>query len=81
MERLRLQLGEHELMAATPIKIHYADTEKESRARHEQIQARLNELGKDNVSLLVASGGLPTEWNPIIRSWMSGEKLEPEKVA
>lgn len=62
------------------IKIHSADTEKEARARHEHIQARLDEIGKDGVASLVATGGLPTEWGPIIRSWMKGEKLEPEKA-
>ena len=64
-----------------PIKIHFADTEKEARERHKQIETRLEELGKDTVSSLVATGGLPLEWGPIIRSWMKGEKLEPEKAA
>jgi hypothetical protein len=66
-------------MTTKPIQIHFADTDDEVRARHERIEKRLEELGKEEVNRLSAVSGLPTQWDPIIRSWLKGEKLEPEK--
>ena len=66
-----------------PIQIHHADTPAEARARHERIEKRLEDLGIPEVNRLSSTGGLPTQWDPIVRSWLKGEKLEaaqPEKA-
>ena len=52
------------------IRIHHADTDDEAKARHEQIVKRLQELGKVQVQAMMATGGLPTVWNPIIYEWL-----------
>ena len=60
-----------------PIQIFHADTPAEARARHERIVKRLEELGKESVRTRLATGGFPTQWNPIVHSWLKGEELEP----
>lgn len=62
-----------------PIRIHHADSAAEVRARHERIETRLEELGADEVKSLVANGGLPTQWAPIIRAWSVGKRLVREE--
>ena len=62
-----------------PIRIHHADTDEEARARHERIQARLEELGSGTVERMQGRD-LPTQWNPIIRAWLKGDKLEDEEA-
>lgn len=59
------------------ITIHAPDTDAEARARHARIEARLNELGEPEVRRLSATGGLAPQWEPIVRAWLNGERLEP----
>jgi len=62
-----------------PIKTHPIDTtEDEVRDRHASIEQRLEEMGPDHVRMALLSGGLPTEWNPIIHKWLAGDKLQPK---
>lgn len=56
------------------IQIHHLDTEEEAKARHAKIEARLDELGADEVRFLQSNGKLPTNWDPIIAAWMRGER-------
>jgi hypothetical protein len=58
-----------------PIRIHHADDESEVRARHARLEKRLDELGADEVRFLQANGKVPTQWDPIIRAWLAGDKL------
>jgi hypothetical protein len=58
------------------IKINPTDSDNAARKRHEEIEDRLEQLGKDQVETMLKTGGLPTEWGPIIRSWLAGDKLE-----
>ena len=54
-----------------PIRVHPSDgTDKKVRDRHEQIIKRLEELGAEQVRLLVNTAGLPTHWSPIILAWL-----------
>lgn len=55
-----------------PIRIYHGDSADEAKARHETIVKRLVELGPEQVKLLLSSGGLPTQWNPIIYDWLKG---------
>jgi hypothetical protein len=55
------------------IRIYHADSDDEAKARHEGIVKRLDELGAQQVRDLVATGGLPTQWNPIIIAWSKGK--------
>lgn len=59
-----------------PISIHHADSPAEILARHAQIEDRLEELGADEVHRLTSCGGLPTQWDPIIRAWLKGERVD-----
>ena len=52
------------------IRIHHADSDDEAKERHDGIIKRLEELGKEQVKTLLASGGLPTNWNPIVLAWL-----------
>jgi|WetSurMetagenome_2_1015567.scaffolds.fasta_scaffold00813_8 hypothetical protein len=63
-----------------PIRINHADDDDAVRARHARIEARLDELGVDEVRFLQSNGKLPTEWDLIIRAWMAGKKPNPEKA-
>jgi hypothetical protein len=63
-----------------PICIHPMDDAAEVRARHKRIEDRLDELGHETVRALLATGGLPTNWNLIVHAWLSGDRLEPEKT-
>lgn len=56
-----------------PIRIYPGDSEEEVKARHEKIVARLEELGPKQVEMLMNTGGLPPQWNPIITGWVSGK--------
>lgn len=56
------------------IRIHPLDTDEQARERHEQIVKRLDEIGAVQVRDLLATGGLPTQWNAIITDWLKGKK-------
>jgi hypothetical protein len=63
-----------------PIRVHGTDrTDEEVRARHADIEARLEAMGREQVQIKLFTGGLPTEWNPIAHAWLAGDKLEAEK--
>jgi hypothetical protein len=62
-----------------PIRIHHADTADEIRDRHAQIEKRLDELGPDSVKTLVSVGGLPPQWQPIITTWLKGDRVKPKE--
>jgi hypothetical protein len=62
-----------------PIRIHAQDaTIEQVRARHAEIEKRLEELGVDRVRMMLFHGGFPTEWNNVIHAWLAGDKLQPE---
>jgi hypothetical protein len=64
-----------------PIRVHATDrTDAEVRARHADIEKRLDAMGREQVQIKLFTGGLPTEWNPIAHAWLAGDKLEPEKT-
>lgn len=52
------------------IRIHASDTDEQVEKRHRDVLKRLDELGPGRVRDLVASGGLPTNWNLIINAWL-----------
>lgn len=56
------------------IRIHPQDTDAQAKERQDLIVNRLKELGRDHVERLHATGGLPTQWNPIILDWLSSGK-------
>lgn len=39
--------------------------------------ARLNELGVEQVKMLMSHGGLPTEWNATIYEWLREKATDP----
>jgi hypothetical protein len=55
------------------IRINPMDTDDRAKARHEDIVKRLDELGPAPVRDLLQTGGLPTNWNPIIFGWLKGK--------
>jgi hypothetical protein len=57
------------------VQIWHLDNDDEARSRHERIEARLDELGPEEVRSLQSNGKLPTHWDPIIRVWMKGKRL------
>jgi len=62
-----------------PIRVHPTDrTDAEVRARHADIERRLEEMGRERVQIGLLNGGFPTEWNSIAHAWLAGDKLEPE---
>jgi len=62
-----------------PIRIHAIDrTDEEVRDRHASVEARLEEMGADQVKFRLLHGGFPTEWHAIVHAWLGGDKLEPE---
>ena len=62
-----------------PIRISAVDvTDEAVRARHEDIEQRLSNMGLAKVKILFERGGFPTEWNPIILAFVAGDKLEKE---
>lgn len=61
-----------------PICIHHADTPDEVRARHLRIQQRLEQLGHEQVRAMQGHA-LPTQWDPIIREWLAGKRLDEAK--
>ena len=62
-----------------PIRVHSIDADDAAvRARHADIEKRLEELGPDSVRMMLLQGGLPTGWNPVIHAWLAGDKLEAE---
>jgi len=63
-----------------PIRIHHADDDAEAHARHARIEARLEELGMQQVRQMMGID-LPAQWNPIIRAWLAGKKLKPREEA
>ena len=63
-----------------PIRIHYADSEDEVRARHARLEKRFDELGPEEVRFLQGNGKIPVEWDPIIRAWLAGNKLNDPKT-
>lgn len=63
-----------------PLRVHAVDkTEAEVRARHAEIEATLAQMGPQQVQMLLLTGGIPTEWNPIVHAWLKGDKLDPEE--
>ena len=56
------------------IRIHPMDSDDQARERHEGIVKRLEEIGPQGVRDLLASGGLPTNWNTIIAGWLKGKE-------
>lgn len=60
------------------IHIHHADDDEAAFRRHDEIEKRLEELGRDRVGMMLMSGGFPTGWNPIIHAWLVGERLEAQ---
>lgn len=60
-----------------PIRIHHADDAAGVHERHADIEKRLEDMGREQVERLLATGGLPTGWNPIIHAWLAGKKLGP----
>ena len=60
-----------------PIRVHAGDSsEDDIRSRHIEIEDCLEKHGPDQVRIMLFSGGLPTNWNPIINAWLAGKKLE-----
>lgn len=57
------------------INIHPGDSPTARRARHMDIEKRLEATGEETVRSLLNTGGLPTVWNPIILSWLAGDRL------
>jgi hypothetical protein len=58
------------------IRVHAGDkTDAEVRARHEEIEKRLEELGPDRVRMMMFHGGFPPQWDTIVHSWLTGDKL------
>jgi len=62
-----------------PVRIHSVDSDEQARDRHKRIEARLEELGIEQVRGMMSYGGLPTNWDPIIARWLKGDRLEDEK--
>jgi hypothetical protein len=50
-------------------------------SENEQIIARLEQLGPQQVRLLVSSGGLPTGWNVRIAEWLAIKDQEAQRLA
>ena len=69
-----------EVVMIDPIRIYYADDEDEVRARHERLESRFEELGVEEIRFLQANGKVPTEWDPIIRAWLAGGRLDRSKT-
>lgn len=51
-------------------------TDDEVRKHHAQIEARLEELGRERVGIMMVTGGLPTEWHVIANAWLAGDRLQ-----
>ena len=62
-----------------PIRIFHGDDEGGVRDRHERIIRQLESKGPDEVKRLAANGGFPSQWEPILGSWLRGDKLEAKK--
>lgn len=52
------------------IRIHPMDTDEEATKRHQEIVARLEVLGHNQVALMQQTGGFPTNWNTIVTDWL-----------
>jgi hypothetical protein len=62
-----------------PVRISGVDvTDEDVRARHAEIEGRLENMGLAKVKIMFERGGFPTEWNPILLAFMAGDKLEKE---
>lgn len=59
-----------------PIHIWPLDDEAQARSRHVHVVECLERLGREIVER-DRGHGLPTHWEPIIRSWLAGETLDP----
>lgn len=53
-------------------------TDEDVRRHHADIEKRLEEMGRERVGIAMVTGGMPTEWNPIVHAWLAGDKLEPQ---
>ena len=63
-----------------PIRISGIDrTDEEVRARHADIEERLEKMGMPRVRILAERGSLPTEWTPILIAWLANDKLEKKR--
>ena len=60
-----------------PTRIHPPDTDAEAAARQLEICQRLDQLGPMQVELLLRTGGLPTNWSPIIGEWLRLKEEQP----
>lgn len=47
--------------------------------RRAPIISQLEELGVEQVRMLIGTGRLPTEWNPTIADWLKGQRNKGEK--
>lgn len=56
------------------IQIYHADTPDTARARQKRIEDRLAHFGPASVRTMQASGGFPTQWDPIIREWLKANR-------
>lgn len=54
---------------ADPIRISHQHSEEEVKKTHDEVVARLEELGPSTVRSLLGHG-LPMAWNQIITSWL-----------
>lgn len=62
-----------------PIRITAVDkTDEEVRARHADIEDRLEKMGIAKIRILFERSALPTEWTPIILAWLANDRLEKE---
>jgi hypothetical protein len=52
------------------VRIHPPDDDWQASVRQSEIVARLDALGPDAVQMLYGTGGLPTNWDLIVRAWM-----------
>lgn len=63
-----------------PIKVSgLHQTADQVRKHHADIEQRLEELGRERVGIMMVTGGLPTEWNPIVHAWLAGDRLKSKK--
>jgi hypothetical protein len=64
--------------ALPTIVIHPMDDDAAAQRRQAQVIARLEYYGVDQVDLLMRTGGLPTNWDPIIHAWLKAKGAEPD---
>jgi hypothetical protein len=50
-------------------------------SENDQINARLEQLGPNQVRLLISSGGLPTGWNVRVAEWLAAKDQEERRLS